>query len=365
MNSACEFCLMDNTATGFKRVDNGCTFCHDMSTKSVYDAKVHNLDKLVTKIKSENKSKRYDCLIGLSGGVDSSYVLHKAIELGLRPLVIHVDNGWNTALSQHNIEKLIIGTNVTYLSEILYWPEYRNHLRALIESNVVDLELLADNIMNKVNLETAIKYGIKYILNGVNTSTEGIALPQNWGWNKLDGLNLRSILDRHSASNMRHIQPILPSNFYIRKKFYGIHNIPFLNYLNFSKERALDELKIKYNFFPYKYKHYENVFTRFYQGYILPKKFKIDKRKMHLSALVVSGEMSRQQALSILETDPYPSQNLLLRDKKFVLKKLGLTQDYFCNYMKTPENSHQNYKTNIHTLRRIKDFLKLEAGFNN
>lgn len=365
MTSACEFCVMDASAAGFKRVGEGCIFCRDMSEKSVGDATVYNLDKLVTKIKSENKSKRYDCLIGLSGGVDSAYVLHKAIGLGLRPLVIHVDNGWNSALSQHNIEKLIIGTNVPYLSEILYWPEYRHHLRALIESNVVDLELLADNIMNKVNLETAIKYGIKYILNGVNTSTEGIALPQNWGWNKLDGLNLRSILDRHSETKMRHIKPILASNFYIQKKFYGIHNIPFLNYLNYSKEQALNELKIQYNFAPYKYKHYENVFTRFYQGFILPEKFKIDKRKMHLSALIVSGEISRQKALSILETNPYPSQNLLLRDKKFVLKKLGLTQDYFSYYMEKSENSHENFKTNIHTLRKIKNLFKLEVGFNN
>lgn len=364
MNIKCETCVMDNSAAGFERSNNGCTYCQGMLVKSAYDAKAYNLDELVAKIKSENKSKQYDCLIGLSGGVDSSYVLHKAVEIGLRPLVIHVDNGWNSALSQHNIEKLILGSSAPYLSEVLYWPEYRNHLRAMIGSNVVDLELLTDNIMNKVILETAIKYRIKYILNGVNTSTEGIALPQNWAWNKLDGLNLRSILENHSDSKIRNIKPIMPSKFYLFKKLNRIQNIPFLNYIDFSKERALSELKNKYNFVPYKYKHYENVFTRFYQAYILPQKFKIDKRKMHLSALIISGEMSRQNALQVLQTDPYPSQNSLLRDKKFVLKKLGLTEDYFSDYIKMPENSHENYKTNIHTLKRIKSFLKLEIGFN-
>ena len=127
----------------------------------------------------------------MSGGVDSAFVLHKALDFGLRPLVVHIDNGWNSALSQHNIEKLVIGSNVTFLSEILYWPEYKEHLKAMFFSNVVDLELLADNIMNKLILEIAIRFKIKFVLNGVNTATEGIALPKDWAWNKLDGLNLK------------------------------------------------------------------------------------------------------------------------------------------------------------------------------
>jgi hypothetical protein len=355
---------MDDTADNFAREGEGCVFCQGMLAKSKHDLDEYNLDELICRIKRENKYKEYDCLIGLSGGVDSSYVLHKSVELGLRPLVIHVDNGWNTALSQHNIEKLVIGTRATYLSEILYWPEYKDHLRAMLESNVVDLELLADNIMNKIILETAIKYKIRYILNGVNTATEGISLPQNWAWNKLDGLNLRSILETHSKSRLEKIQPITASNFYILKKIYQIKNIPFLNYVNFSKNQALSELKDQYNFVPYRYKHYENVFTRFYQAFLLPEKFNIDKRKMHLSALIVSGEMTRDQALCELSKSPYPSKNLLLRDKKFITKKLNLEHNFFSEYVKRPEISHTNYKTYIKHMKKIKHLLKLEVGFN-
>ena len=335
-----------------------------MEIKSANDEQANDLNNLVDSIKFKNRGKQYDCLIGVSGGVDSAYVLHKAIQIGLRPLVIHVDNGWNTALSQHNVEKLVVRSNSTFLSEILYWPEYRDHLKALLRSNVVDLELLADNIMNKVLLRTAIKYNIKHILNGVNTTTEGIALPKNWAWNKLDGTNLTSIIKRYSESNIDKIKPIGPSAFYSLQKFYGVKNIPFLNYFDFNKEKALIELKERFDFVPYRYKHYESVFTRFYQGYILPNKFGIDKRKMHFSALIVSGEMSREKACELLNTSPYPSQSLLLRDKKFVSKKLGLDNSALDEYISQPEVPHDTYKTNVKNLQFAKRLFKLEVGFN-
>ena len=234
----------------------------------------------------------------------------------------------------------------------------------MFASNVVDLELLADNIMNKLILEIAIRFKIKYVLNGVNTATEGIALPKDWAWNKLDGLNLNSIIKKHSGEKIQKIRPIFPSHFYFAQKRFGITNIPFLNYVDYSKENALSILKERYNFIPYKYKHYENIFTRFYQGYILPSKFGIDKRKMHLSALIITGEISRAEAKNILLDNPYPSNKLLKRDKKFFFKKLSFSDEYFDQYIKAPRVSHESYATNLPLLKKVKNLLKLEVGFN-
>ena len=360
----CDRCVMDSTAGDFQKTSNGCNFCEGMEKKSRNGVEYYDLEKLISLIKKRGLNQKYDCLVGLSGGVDSAFVLHKALDFGLRPLVVHIDNGWNSALSQHNIEKLVIGSNVTFLSEILYWPEYKEHLKAMFFSNVVDLELLADNIMNKLILETAIRFKIKFVLNGVNTATEGIALPKDWAWNKLDGLNLNSIIKKHSGEKIKKIRPIFPSHFYLYQKRFGITNIPFLNYVDYSKENALSILKERYNFIPYKYKHYENVFTRFYQGYILPSKFGIDKRKMHLSALIVTGELSRSEAKNILLNSPYPSNQLLKRDKKFVCKKLNFSDEFLDQYTKAPRVSHENYATNVPLLKKLKNLLKLEVGFN-
>lgn len=358
----CNFCLMDATAANLDKNDHGCFYCCTMKQKQ--HSSNFDLQKLVSEIKLAGKDNQYDCLVGLSGGVDSAFVLHKALECGLRPLAIHVDNGWNSALSQHNIEKLVLGTKVEFLSEILYWPEYRQHLKAMFSSQVVDLELLADNIMNKVIIEIAAKYRINYILNGVNTSTEGIPLPANWAWNKLDGRNLTDIIKKYSDSKIKFIKPISPEKFYLLQKKYRIKNIPFLNYLDYKKASAIQILQDEYKFMPYAYKHYENVFTRFYQGYILPKKFGIDKRKMHLSALIISGEISRAQGARQLQSSPYPSEGLLKKDERFICKKLGFTEAEFQEYISSPGVSHEDFKSNIPILKKIKNIFKLEVGFN-
>lgn len=362
MMDTCNFCLMDSTAAHLGKTNQGCFYCLSMKKKK--DNSNYDLQKLVSEIKLAGKDRKYDCLIGLSGGVDSAFVLHKALECGLNPLTIHVDNGWNSALSQHNIEKLVLGTKVDFLSEILYWPEYRQHLKAMFLSQVIDLELLADNLMNKVIIETAARYGIHYILNGVNTATEGIPLPENWAWNKLDGRNLTDIIKKNSESKIKYIRPISPQKFYFLQKRFKINNIPFLNYLDYEKESALQALQKEYKFIPYTYKHYENVFTRFYQGYILPQKFGVDKRKMHLSALVVSGEIDRTEGINELKQSPYPSDRLLKKDKRFICKKMGFSESEFEEYILSPEVSHRTFATNIPILKKIKEVFGLEVGFN-
>ena len=184
----CNNCLMDTTASDIKFDEKGnCNFCTEFKFRK---KKLHNkkikIEDLVSKIKNDGKNKKYDCIIGISGGVDSSYSLIKACELGLNPLAVHLDNGWNSELAQHNISKLIRTYNVDLYTHVINWKEYRNLQEAFLKANVIDIELLMDNAMLAVNYKLASKYNIKYILSGTNTATEGFKIPENWSENCIE-----------------------------------------------------------------------------------------------------------------------------------------------------------------------------------
>ena len=186
-HNVCSRCLMDTTASQIKFDEkNICNYCSDFLIRNEDQNKKTDIDlnKLIEKIKSDGKNKAYDCIVGVSGGVDSSYVLYKVVELGLRPLAVHLDNGWNSELAQNNIPNLVTKLNVDLYTKIVDWEEYKNLQEAFFYSNVIDIELLLDNAMLAINYQMANKYGIKYILSGTNTSTEGFKIPSNWSWFK-------------------------------------------------------------------------------------------------------------------------------------------------------------------------------------
>ncbi|TAN42076.1 MAG: N-acetyl sugar amidotransferase [Nitrospirae bacterium] len=346
----CTRCVMDTGAKDITFDDDGvCNYCTDFLRLSgrffrkEASLRRHELDVFISKVKADAKGKRYDCVLGVSGGVDSSWALVQAVKHGLRPLAVHMDNGWNSELAQNNIANLVRALGVDLYTHVIEWGEYQRLMQAFFDADVIDVELLYDNAMRAVNYRQAAKYGIKCILSGSNDATEGMRMPEEWNWFKLDVRNIRAI-GRQFGGVRLDTFPYMGTLAYIWYSFIrGIRWVPFLNYFEYNKFAASDTLQGEYGFKPYPYKHYESVFTRFYQGYILPNKFGVDKRRLHLSSLIVSGQMDREEALKVLEGIPYPSDKDVENDKRYFIKKMGWTMAQLSEYISRSEKSHLTY----------------------
>ncbi|MDD4836465.1 MAG: N-acetyl sugar amidotransferase [Dethiosulfovibrio sp.] len=346
----CSRCVMDTTARDISFDENGvCNYCTEFlsrSSKVLFkepEARKKELDAFVAKVKKDGKGKPYDCIIGVSGGVDSSWVLVKAIELGLRPLAVHMDNGWNSELAQNNISNLVQKLGVDLYTHVINWEEYKGLMQAFFDADVIDIELLYDNAMLAVNYRMAAKYGVKGILSGSNQATEGMRIPSNWLWFKRDKKNIINIQKKFNACKIETF-PLLGTMGYIYHEFIRQEKwISFLDFIEYDKEMALNSLIDSFDYKPYPYKHYESIFTRFYQGFILPTKFGVDKRKVHLSSLIISQQITRNNALELLSHPPYPSEAELSSDKAYFLKKMGWTENNLEEYLSRPEKPHDYY----------------------
>ncbi len=342
----CSRCVMDTSAEGIYFNDNSiCNYCLEFE-KKLNKLKKNNNDivDLKNKIKLSGQNKEYDCVVGLSGGVDSCFTLHKVFEMGLRPLVVHMDNGWNSELAQNNIENIVKKLNLDLFTYVIDWNEYKNMMNSFFDSDVIDIELLMDNAMLSVNYQQASKNNIKYILAGTNTATEGMAMPNNMNWFKYDKKNILNILKIYGNQKIKSFPIISTIDLIYYILFKKIKWISFLDYFNYNKKESIETLKSQYNFKPYPYKHYESVFTRFYQGYILPKKFKVDKRKLHFSTLIISKQMQRDDALKQLTSQhAYLSDEELQNDKEYFLKKMSWSEEKLQNYLNRPARSHLSY----------------------
>jgi N-acetyl sugar amidotransferase len=358
---SCKICVMNSTVSDIIFDKNGqCNYCKkfikkiDLIKKTKFD-----LDQLVLNIKSKKKNSKYDCIVGLSGGIDSSYTLTKVVELGLKPLAVHMDNGWNSELAQSNIENLVKSLKVDLYTYVIEWSEYRSMMESFFESDVLDIELLMDNAMLSVNYEMAKKENLQFILSGSNTSTEGMDMPKNMNWIKFDKKNIESIIKIFGNNKIK----TYPSIGVFDLVRYIIQNkikwINFLDYFDYKKDKATKFLEEKYNFKPYEYKHYESIFTRFYQGYILPKKFKIDKRILHLSTLIITNQITRNDAIKLLARQPYSSEIKLKEDKEYFLKKMNWTEKKLKNYIQRPAKSHYQYPNSRFIYECLLKFYKL------
>lgn len=347
----CTRCIMDSSASNISFDQEGrCNFCGDflasLEQRGLAGSQSER-EQLLERIRREGRGRDYDCIIGLSGGVDSSYVLYQAVRNGLRPLAVHLDNGWNSELAVDNIANLVRTLKVDLYTHVIDWEENRDLQLSFFKANVLDIELLMDNAMLALNYQQARKYGLRHILAGTNRSTEGIRMPEGWNWLKFDKRNILAIHRRHGSVPVRTHPLISVLDFARYEFFHRIHWTPFLDYFNFRKEAALEELGREVGYRPYPYKHYESVFTRFYQGYILPRKFGVDKRRMHLSTLVVTGQMQRDEAMAMMQHSPYPDENQMLQDREFVIKKLGFTEASFEAYMAAPPVGHASYASEV------------------
>lgn len=294
-------------------------------------------------IKRAGKGIQYDCIIGLSGGVDSTYVAYLVKKHGLRPLAIHFDNGWNSDIAVQNIHKIVNYLKCDLYTLVVDWEEFKDLQLAYLKASVIDIEVLTDHAIVGTLFRQAAKHKIKYVISGNNIATESI-LPTPWVFNKLDAENIKAIHKKFGTVPMK-TYPLFTS---VDKKYYfNFKKLNFVEPLNYGTYVKADVKRIiseEIGWKDYGGKHFESIFTRFYQAYILPVKFKVDKRKAHLSNLICSGQMSREEALKELD-QPIYDPALEAKDKTFVVKKFGLTESEFDQLMAEAPVPHEKYKT--------------------
>ncbi len=322
---------------------NYCTeFMHRIESRETTD-KIRRRDQFIEQVRESGRGKEYDCIVGVSGGIDSSYTLYLTKKHGLRPLAVHLDNGWNSELAVHNINNLVNCLGIDLYTHVIDWEENRDLQLSFFKANVIDIEMLMDNAMKALNYRMTDKYGLKYILAGSNVMTEGFRMPDGWGHFKYDVRNIRCIHRRYGSVPLQ-THPLISTLGYIWYEFVrGVSWVAFLDFFCYRKADALGVLQREVDYKAYPYKHYESVFTRFYQGYILPRKFGIDKRRVHLSALIVSGQMTRDEALKDLQSEPYTDPKSLSKDRTFVMKKLGFSEESFADYLRQNPIPHRAY----------------------
>lgn len=320
------------------------------------------LKELTERIKKDGNGKQYDSIMGLSGGVDSSYVAYQAKRLGLRPLAVHFDNGWNSELAVMNIENIVSKLDLDLYTLVVDWEEFKDLQLAYLRASVVDIEVVTDHAITATLFRLAKKYKIKYVLGGSNVATECI-MPSDWVFNKNDHINLRAI---HQAFGKVPLKTYPMFDTLLKKYSNSILKsgwVSFLNYMPYNKEEVKRTIGRELGWRDYGGKHYESSFTKFYQAYILPEKFGIDKRKPHLSNLICAGQMTREVALEELKKPLYSGEELK-QDLVFVLKKFGLSREEFDEIMRLPIRKHSDFavETSVYDrywmLKLVKPIMK-------
>jgi len=314
----------------------------------------------VARIKADGRGKKYDCLIGISGGVDSTYVAYLVKQLGLRPLAVHLDNGWNSELAVKNVENIVTRLGYDLYTLVINWEEFKDIQLSYLKASVVDIEVVSDHAIFSTMYKLAKEKQISYIISGTNIVTEHI-MPSSWLYQKMDFANLKDIHNRYGHVRLK-TYPLL--NF--RKYLYysavlRLNPVSILNYVPYNKKEIKGVISRELGWRDYGGKHYESVFTKFYQAYILPEKFKIDKRKAHLSTLICSGQITKEEALAELEQPIYPPSELK-DDKEYVIKKLGLTEEEFDEIMSRPPRRHQEFKTDKKLKESYMNLLRKTAS---
>jgi len=314
---------MDETDPEIVFEDRACNHCRQYEVmEKVRKCERTNLPWIYNEIRKYGKVRDYDCLLGLSGGVDSSLVLHHLVENGIRPLCFSVDNGWNTPESDENIMHLVETLRVPFIRYVLNIPNFQNLQRRFIKSGTANLEIPTDHILMAASYEVAEKYGIKYIISGGNIATESI-MPPAWGYNARDLTFIQAI------GNTDFLPTCSLAKYLYHRFIRGVKIVNLLDYYEYDREKAISLLSGKYGYKPYGGKHCENVFTAWFQGYWLPVRFGFDKRKAHYSSLINSGQMTREAAIArLMEPLDFPKIDFPpdIVDGLYVGK--GPTRDY-------------------------------------
>jgi N-acetyl sugar amidotransferase len=369
----CVRCVMDTTHTEIYFDEPGvCNFCHGYDQivagrRPSSQALEAQLQGALARIKADGRGRDYDCLLGLSGGVDSSYLAVKCKDWGLRPLLVQMDNGWNTELANHNIHRICETLGFDLHTHVIDWSEFRDLQLSFLRAGVANFEAPSDHGIFACIYRTAADRGIRWILTGVNQATEACApLPKpgartsSYGYRYGDLVHLKAIHRRFGSRPLR----TFPSLGYFHREWLErsgrIRRFDPLNYMPYIKQSAVRELQERVGWRPYTGKHFESVVTRFHQCYILPVKFGLDKRKLHLSGLIWSGQGTREEALVELSQPACPPA-MLAQDREFFMKKMGLTAAALDQLMVEPAHDFSEYP-NIDWLYRATSMFFRKAG---
>jgi aminotransferase len=366
----CSKCIMDTSDTGIQFDTNGvCNHCREfeeVTSQHWFPNKEgsEKLDRIIKQIQFEGKNNEYDCILGLSGGADSSYLAVKAKAWGLRPLVVHVDAGWNSELAVANIEKVVKYCDYDLHTHVVDWEEMRDLHLAYLKAGIANQDVPQDHVFFASLYHFATKNNIRYILNGGNLATEGI-FPKSWLGSAMDSINLKAIHKKFGTHKLKTYNTISFFDYYIRYPlFKKMRTIRPLNYMVYDKAQAIAELEQLVGYKPYERKHGESLFTKLYQNYYLPEKFGFDKRKPHLSSLIVSKQMTKEDALKKLAEPLYDPQELEI-DITYFCKKLRITRKQFNELMLAPSHHHTDFPTWDIYYRYLKKGQRLlERAFN-
>ena len=356
-NQVCTNCVMDTTDPEIKFDENGkCDFCDNYYNSILPNWHPNHigekkLNAIAEKIKKDGRGKKYDCIIGLSGGVDSSYLAYIAKEkLGLRPLMLSVDTGWNLNIANENVENLIKALNLDLETIVVDWEEMKDLQVAFLRSQVPYQDTPQDHAIFAGLYNYAAKHGIKYVLTGGNYSTEGVKPPQEWTY--LNDIKL--IKDIHRKYGRKPLKNFPLAGMFKYRIYYryfkGLRVIHPLNMVPYHKEEAIKILKEKFGWQAYANKHYENIYTRFYEGYWLPKKFGYDKRKCYFSSLILTEQMTREEAVNALAEQPY-DEKIAMQDLDYISQKLEISKEEIIELMQGPNKTFRDYKNSEKLLK--------------
>ncbi|MBC8532363.1 N-acetyl sugar amidotransferase [Gehongia tenuis] len=364
----CTNCVMDTSDSKIVFDEKGvCDHCHNFyeNIKPNWNPQgnAEELNRLIENIKRDGQGKKYDCLIGLSGGVDSSYVAYSAVKKwGLRPLIFAVDTCWNLDVANKNIQKIIdkLGVDVHYVK--IDHDEMMDLQLAFFKSQVPYQDTPQDHMIFASLYNFAAENGFKYILTGGNYSTECVREPNEW----VHENDIRLIKDIHKRFGTRQLKHMKFCGMFKYRLYYryfkGIRVCKVLDLVPYFKKEAIEELQNEFGWEPYANKHFESIFTRFYEGYWLPKKFGYDKRRAHFSSLILTGQLSRDEALEILKSPPY-SEDTAMEDMAFICNEMGISVDEFKELMAGENKTYKDYKNGyslIHTAREIAKVFGVE-----
>ena len=313
---------------------------------------------IISKIRISGKNRKYDCLIGLSGGVDSSYIAYIAGEYKLNPLIVHFDNGWNSELAVDNIKKIVTKYNFDLHTLVVDWDEFKDIQLSFFKASVPNIEIVTDHAIIATLYKVAKKYNIEYLIAGSNIVTEGI-MPAAWGYDASDFRHIKKVHKLFGKAKIKTLPRLTVFNYFYYMFIRRVKKVNILNYLDYSKEKAIKTLEKEVDWRYYGGKHYESIFTQFFQAHVLPTKFGFDKRRAHLSSLICSGEITKDQALKELQLPLY-SEELLAEHRQYMQKKWEITSDEFELIMRAKPKRHDDYPSNKKLIKialRIKHVL--------
>lgn len=368
----CTRCVMDTTDTKIKFNEEGVcdhclTFDNDILPRWNYGlGREELLQNTVRNIKNSSKDKDFDCILGMSGGIDSSYLLHLVTkDLGLRPLVFHVDAGWNSQIAVNNIEKLVDKLGLDLYTEVINWKEMKDLQRAFFKSGVSHIDTPQDHAFFATMYKFASKYNIKNIITGGNYSTECIRNPKEWMYFQSDSTQVKDIHNKFGEKKLKDfpLTKILWHKLYL-PYIKGIKLHRLLDFMKYDKEKATQFLIDNYDYQKYPQKHFESRFTKFYESYWLPVRFGFDTRKVQLSSLILTNQISRDEAIDNLVKPAYDSENIH-HEFEYIASKLDMTPQELQSCMDMPKKSYHDYKSqkSIYDLgAKVFRYLKLESG---